>query len=166
MKAGRTTLSFLDLALMLLSAFAYAHFVNLADPETRETLSQTAVIPSSALSTYNYASDRFFGASNAMLTDEARQEIAKIMSIEQNKELTISVPALPETAGGARLRQWEMVAARSAAIADAFEVAGQAGDMIVLKMPEKLVSGFEQSKEITLSFQKRENVLLNDGLKK
>lgn len=152
MNAGRTTLSFLDLALMLLSAFAYTHFVNIADAETRRELAgdhAKAVVP---LGVYEYESTDLFGESNAMLTEFARKEIAEILTVQQKQLLTIYVPPVPENRDGQRLRQWERVAARSAAIADAFEDAGQDGKMIVLKMPENLISEAKKKQSIKLTF--------------
>ncbi len=159
MKAGRTTLSFLDLALMLLSAFAYAHFVNIADPETRKKLSGDTDQASKVLGAFEYRAAEFFGDSSAVLTDFARSEISQILSVQKKQLLTIYVPAVSETQDGQRLRQWEKVAARSAAIADAFQKAGQEGDMIVLKMPDKLVSTTAEKQNIVLTFLPPETVL-------
>lgn len=137
---------------MLLSAFAYAHFVNIADPETRKKLSgETEQVPV-ILGTFEYKAVEFFGESNAMLTDFARKEISEILTVQQKQLLTIYVPAVSETQNGQRLRQWERVAARSAAIADAFENAGQDGEMIVLKMPAKLVTKGKEKQNIMLTF--------------
>jgi uncharacterized GH25 family protein len=150
--AGRTTLSFLDLALMLLSAFAYAHFVNIADPETRAKLAEEAAKAPEILGAYDYEAGAFFEDSNAMLTEFARGEISEIVALQQNQLLTIYVPPVAESREGQRLRQWEKVAARSAAIADAFEKAGQDGEMILLKMPDKLVSKAKEKQDIRLVF--------------
>lgn len=147
---------------MLLSAFAYAHFVNLADAETREKPSAEAVVASPVLGSYNYKATDFFGLSNAMLTEFARSEIAEIAKVQRDQQLTISVPAVAEAENGERLRQWEKVAARSAAIADAFESAGQNGNLIVLDMPEKLVSAVKQSDEIKLTFAAPDEALLKN----
>ncbi len=162
MNAGRSTLSFLDLALMLLSAFAYAHFVNLADPETRKAMTEQAVAKSPVLGSYSFKTTEFFGRSNAMLTEFARNEIPEILMNQQNQKLTIYVPVMPEAETGERLRQWEKVAARSAAIADAFERAGQDGKMIALKMPDKLVSDIKKSKDIRLVFVAPDDILLQN----
>ncbi|WP_108812576.1 hypothetical protein [Sphingorhabdus sp. Alg231-15] len=152
MHASRTTLSFLDLALMLLSAFAYAHFVNLADPETRQKLAEKSLHVPEILGNYDYDTNAFFSDSSAVLTNFARQEIAEIMLVQESQLLTISVPVANESRDDLRLRQWEKVAARSAAIADAFEKAGQDGEMIILKMPDKLISQADRKKHISLTF--------------
>ncbi|MEW4466458.1 hypothetical protein AB1K62_01325 [Parasphingorhabdus sp. JC815] len=157
MNASRTTLSFLDLALMLLSAFAYAHFVNLADPESDKKLSDETAQASAILAEFEYKVTDFFGDSSAVLTNHARREIAKIPNVRKNQTLTIYVPAITQKESGQRLRQWEKVAARSAAIADAFEKAGQDGERIVLKMPEKLLSKTTEKQNILLTFQSPEN---------
>ncbi|GAA0466826.1 hypothetical protein GCM10009096_04410 [Parasphingorhabdus litoris] len=157
MNAGRTTLSFLDLALMLLSAFAYAHFVNIADPEARKKLAEAIEQKSAVLGTYEYEVTDFFSNSNAMLTTFAREEIAEILAVQQDQSLAIYVPAVTETADSQRLRQWEKTAARSAAIADAFEKAGQDGKMIALKMPDKLVSQTQEGQKIKLTFRPLKN---------
>ena len=151
MNAGRTTLSFLDLALMLLSSFAYTHFVNNADAETQKIMIETSVLTPANLGSYNYTAAEFFGDSNAMLTDFAKTKIAEILALQQKQLLIIEVAAAPEIQNGSRLRQWETVSARSAAIADAFEKAGQNGKMIVLKVPDKLVSkpGMKQTVKLT-----------------
>ena len=153
MNSGRTTLSFLDLALMLLSAFAYTHFVNIADTETQKKLAAAANTPADAvLGSYEYAALDFFGDSNAMLTDFAKTEIAKILIDQPKQLLVIEVAAAPEIQNGSRLRQWETVSARSAAIADAFEQAGQNGTEIVLKVPDKLVSKPAEKQGVKLTF--------------
>ncbi|MEP2101872.1 MAG: hypothetical protein ABJP02_10220 [Parasphingorhabdus sp.] len=157
MNAGRTTLSFLDLALMLLSAFAYAHFVNIADPETLKKFAEGIEQKPVVLGAYEYKTSDFFNDSNAMLTAFAREEIAEIRAVQQDQLLTIYVPAMAETEDDQRLRQWEKTAARSAAIADAFEKAGQDGKMIALKMPDKLVSPAKGSQKIKLTFLPLEN---------
>src|SRR5690606_40322657 len=63
----------------------------------------------------------FFNDNSAMLTEHAREEIAGIPNIREKQLLTIYVPAVDQIPGGQRLRQWEKVAARSAAIADRSE---------------------------------------------
>ncbi len=156
MHASRTTLSFLDLALMLLSAFAYAHFVNLADPETRQKLSEQSAQAPDIQGNYDYDTDAFFSDSSAVLTRFARQEIAEIVLAHESQLLTISVPVALESRDDLRLRQWEKVAARSAAIADAFENAGQDGEMIILNMPDKLISQADRKKQISLTFRSME----------
>ena len=152
MNAGRTTLSFLDLALMLLSAFAYTHFVNIADAETQRKMARASVPPAATLGSYNYTASDFFGDSNAMLTDFAKTEIAEILTVQQKQLLVIDVAAAPEEPNGSRLRQWEAVSARTAAIADAFETAGQNGKMIVLKVPDKLASKPREKQTVKLTF--------------
>jgi len=87
-----------------------------------------------------------------MLSDFARKEIAEILTVQQEQLLTIYVPPIVEKRGEQRLRQWEKVAARSAAIADAFERAGQDGKMIILKMPDKLISETGQQQAISFTF--------------
>ncbi|GAB5486476.1 MAG: hypothetical protein Pars2KO_00460 [Parasphingorhabdus sp.] len=152
MGGGRTTLSFLDLALMLLSAFAYTHFVNIADEETKKKLAGEHAVATATVGNYGYTVEDFFGASNAMLTEFARKEIKEILTVQQKQMLIIQVPAVSENKIGQRLRQWEKIAARSAAIADAFEQAGQDGKMIALKMPERLVSKTDKMEGIRLTF--------------
>ena len=152
MNAGRTTLSFLDLALMLLSAFAYTHFVNIADSETQKKLSEASGPGAAMLGSYDYAAQDFFGDSNAMLTDFAKTEIRQMLVDQPQQLLIIEVAAASELQDGARLRQWETVSARSAAIADAFEKAGQDGTQIVLKVPDKLVSKPADKQGVYLTF--------------
>lgn len=137
---------------MLLSAFAYAHFVNIAGPETGKQMSGKTQQASKALGVFEYKATEFFGDSSAVLTDFARSEISEILSRQEKQLLTIYVPAVSQTTDGQRLRQWEKVAARSAAIADAFQKAGQDGEMIVLKMPDKLVSAAAEKQNIILTF--------------
>ncbi|MEH6789201.1 hypothetical protein [Parasphingorhabdus sp.] len=153
MNASRTTLSFLDLALMLLSAFAYTHFVSLADSDTQRKMAGAIQAPPADLGSYTYRTSDFFADSNAMLTDFARQEIAEILTVQQGQTLTISVAAAREGRNGSRLSQWETVSARSAAIADAFEKAGQDGKMIVLKVPQTLVSAPSVQPNVLLTFR-------------
>lgn len=152
MIAGRTTLSFLDLSLMLLSVFAYAHFVHIADPGARKKLSAETAPASAVLAAFEYKVTDFFDDNSAMLTNYAHAEIAKIPNARKQQLLTISVPPVAQIPGGQRLLQWEKVAARSAAIANAFEKAGQDGEMIVLKMPEKLHSRTNRKQNIMLTF--------------
>ncbi|WP_339691566.1 hypothetical protein [uncultured Parasphingorhabdus sp.] len=152
MNAGRTTLSFLDLALMLLSAFAYTHFVNIADAETQRKMAKANVQPAVTLGSYSYTASDFFGDSNAMLTEFAKTEIAEILTVQQKQLLIIDVAAAAEGQSRSRLRQWETVSARTAAIADAFEAAGQNGKMIVLKVPDKLVSKPSEKQTVKLTF--------------
>lgn len=156
MNGGRTTLSFLDLALMLLSAFAYTHFVNIADAETQKKLAGDQALAAATVGKYEYKVQDFFGVSNAMLTDFARKEIEEILTVQQKEKLIIHVPPAPENTSAERLRQWEKVAARSAAIADAFEKAGQDGSMITFQMPERLVSQVTEKEAIKLTFMKIE----------
>lgn len=152
MNSGRTTLSFLDLALMLLSAFAYTHFVNIADAETQRKMAEASAPSAKTLGSYSYTAADFFDDSNAMLTDFAKTEIAEIMTVQQKQLLIIDVAAAPEAQSGSRLRQWETVSARTAAIADAFQTAGQNGKMIVLKVPDKLVSKPAKKQTVNLTF--------------
>lgn len=152
MNGGRTTLSFLDLALMLLSAFAYTHFVNIADAETQKKLAGEQALAEAIQGKYEYGIKDFFGESNAMLTDFARKEIAEILTVQQKQKLIIHVPPVSEKTSRQRLRQWEKIAARSAAIADAFEQAGQDGSAIALQMPDRLVSKALEKEEIQLTF--------------
>ncbi len=146
---------------MLLSAFAYAHFVNIADPETRTKMTEKVAEVTEILGAYDYDVDAFFDDSNAMLTKFARKEITEILTVQQKQLLTIYVPAVSEEQSGERLRQWEKVAARSAAIADAFERAGQDGKMIILKMPDKLVSKANEKQSIRLTFSPLETAPSN-----
>ena len=88
-----------------------------------------------------------------MLTDFARTEISEILTVQQKQMLIISVAAGPDQDRDSRLRQWEKVSARSAAIADAFEKAGQDGKMIVLKVPEKMVSKSTSKPTVLLTFR-------------
>lgn len=162
MNSGRTTLSFLDLALMLLSAFAYTHFVNIADTETQKKMAGEAAQAPVTLGSYGYQATDFFGDSNAMLTDYAKKEIAEILTVQQKQLLKISVAPAPEGQSGSRLRQWETVAARSAAIADAFEKAGQNGTMIVMQMPDKLVSKPDSKQKIMLRFFPPEKGIIDE----
>lgn len=152
MNSGRTTLSFLDLALMLLSAFAYTHFVNIADAETQRKMAIANAPPIETLGSYSFTAADFFDGSNAMLTDFAKTEIAEIARAQQEQLLIIDVAAAPEVENGSRLRQWETVSARTAAIADAFQSAGQNGKMIVLKVPDKLVSKPAKKQAVNLTF--------------
>lgn len=156
MNGGRTTLSFLDLALMLLSAFAYTHFVNIADEETQKKLAGEHALAAATLGKYEYTVKDFFGESNAMLSQFAKKEIKEILTVQQKQMLIIHVPAVSENVNGQRLRQWEKIAARSAAIADAFEQAGQDGSMVALKMPDRLVSTASKKEGIRLTFMKAE----------
>ena len=153
MNAGRTTLSFLDLALMLLSAFAYTHFVSIAGSETQKKMARGIASPARILGSYTYEMSDFFGDSNAMLTGFARTEISQILTVQKKQTLIISVAAAPEGEDGSRLRQWEIISARSAAIADAFEKAVQDGKKIILKVPDKLVSKPSKKQMIVLSFR-------------
>jgi len=138
---------------MLLSAFAYAHFMNIADPESSKKLPNEDAKAPVILAAFEYKVTDFFGDSSAMLTNYARNEIAKIPNVRKNQILTIYVPAIMQAQSGQRLRQWEKVAARSAAIADAFEKVGQDGERIVLKMPENLLSKTGEQQNIMLTFQ-------------
>lgn len=158
MIAGRTTLSFLDLSLMLLSVFAYAHFVNIADPEARKKLVEETAKSPTILGAYEYKITDFFDDSSAMLSDYAHAEIAKIPNVHKAQVLIIYVPPVSRMSEGKRLRQWETVAARSAAIADAFERAGQDGDRIILKMPDRLLSGTHKKRNIMMTFMPAESV--------
>lgn len=141
---------------MLLSAFAYTHFVNIADAETQNKLFKEKELAAATLGKYEYEIEDFFGESNAMLTDYAKKEIQEILTVQQKEKLIIHVPPVPEKSGGERLRQWEKVAARSAVIADAFEQAGQDGSLINLQLPEKLVTQAIDKKSIQLTFMKVE----------
>lgn len=143
---------------MLLSAFAYAHFVNIADREKDRDLPKETVKSPVILGEYDYEIVAFFGKSNALLTNFAREEIAKISADQQEQLLTIYVPVVSGNDGGQRLRQWEKVAARSATIADAFEKAGQDGEMIVLKMPDKLISRTRAKNNIKFTFSSTEKL--------
>lgn len=158
MSGSRTTLSFLDLALMLLSAFAYTHFVNIADAETKAKLAGERALEASTLGKYSYSIADFFGESNAMLTDHAKKEIKEILTVQQNQKLVISVPPITENSNGQRLRQWEKTAARSAAIAHAFEQAGQDGSLIEMDLPDRLVSKTGDEHDIRLTFRIAEAV--------
>lgn len=147
--SGRTTLSFLDLALMLLSAFAYTHFMTIADADTS---AKTALEKPANSKIYDYDMVRFFADSNAMLTPFARAEISRISEEQSNRKLTISVAPVRDDDDGDRLWQWEKVAARTAAIADAFQKAGQDSAMITLKTPEKFVTETDEKGVISLIF--------------
>lgn len=142
---------------MLLSAFAYTHFVSIADSETQTKMAPTVKPAITNLGSYTYRMTDFFGDSNAMLTDFARTEISEILTVQQEQMLVISVAAGPEGDNGSRLRQWEIVSARSAAIADAFEKAGQDGKMIKLKVPEKMVSNPSNKPVVLLTFRQAGN---------
>lgn len=137
---------------MLLSVFAYAHFVNIAGPDARKKLAEQSAPAPRIHAAFEYKVTDFFEDNSAMLTDYARAEIARIPNIREKQLLTIYVPVVAQMPGGQRLRQWEKVAARSAAIADAFERAGQDGEMISLKIPEKLVSKAGGKPNIMLTF--------------
>ncbi|MEP3227105.1 MAG: hypothetical protein ABJO01_14095 [Parasphingorhabdus sp.] len=146
---------------MLLSAFAYAHFFNIADQKADDSVSQTIAKPSQILGHYEYKAEQFFGQSNALLTDFARDRIANIQSDHQGHLLSIMVPAAVNQDGDFRLRQWEKVAARSAAIADAFEKAGQDGRKIKLHMPETLISNAKRKSHIHLVFTAAADDIVN-----
>ena len=152
MHASRTTFSFLDLALMLLSAFAYSHFIGLAEEAIDGPTAENAKAKLN-MGHYEYDPAAFFGSSNVMLTDFARAEILEKLAQHAGNKLIISVPPEPADGNNNRLRQWEKVAARSAAIADAFVAGGMNGQMIEIEMPNRLSSESHDQDEISLVFR-------------
>ena len=151
MRASRTTLSFLDLALMLLSAFAYSHFLGLADAEKKAEMA-AAEEAERITGRYEYNAAAIFGGHNVMLTEFARQEFAEKQTAHRGELLVITVPPQSGDSTEHRLRQWEKVAARSAAIADAFAAAGKDGRMIEVEMPVRMLSDTEENENISLVF--------------
>lgn len=114
--AQRTTLSFLDLALIMTGVMAMIASVGDRHPVVAEALSDSFGSTSAAQSQHvALPLASLFEPQEARMTAKGMQAIAALGGNNRQAEFVIAVPVL-ENKGVSRLDRWELAAARTAAI--------------------------------------------------
>lgn len=114
--AQRTTLSFLDLALIMTGVMAMIASVGDRHPAVAEALSESFGQDKGARAQLvRLKLAGLFEPQEARLTASGRQAIAALGGKNRQAEFAIAVPVM-ENRGVSRLDRWELAAARTAAI--------------------------------------------------
>lgn len=109
-KANMT--SFLDLTLIMLGAIAMLVQVNISD---RQSASSPSSRKDNIAEHFHFQAARLFSDNDARLSDEGQALIAKLASKFQDSQIRVIVPVVRQK-GSSRLNNWELSAARTAAI--------------------------------------------------
>ena len=150
MSNSRTFLSFLDLALILLCVFAYAHFASATEaPVEQERL----------IASHQLQQATLFSGKDAMLQPDGRVRLRNLINGHRDHLVTIELGWSATATEQGRLRRWEQIAARSAVIADALHQAGLPAKQIRVTMPDHLqepdtppVPNFASGNDMALHF--------------
>jgi hypothetical protein len=114
--AQRTTLSFLDLALIMTGVMAMIASVGDRHPAVAEALADNFGADKAVqVSTVTLPLAQAFEPQEARLTAQGTREIIKLAGQPKSAEFGIAVPVVAEK-GATRLDRWELAAARTAAI--------------------------------------------------
>jgi flagellar motor protein MotB len=139
MTRGKSNMtSFLDLTLIMVGAIAMLAQVNITNIETGET---TRIGEHETAEYFHYATDRLFADGEARLSDKGLDIIAKLAPRIGDARAHVTMPIVRKTANS-RLNNWELAAARTAAIFHALQGHGvsesslQSGPMRVAVNPQ------------------------------
>lgn len=114
--AQRTTLSFLDLALIMTGVMAMIASVGDRHPAAAAALASSfGTQPAATVRRVSLPVARLFEPQEARLTPHGIATIAALGDTSGSSEIAIAVPVMTET-GASRLDRWELAAARTAAI--------------------------------------------------
>ena len=114
--AQRTTLSFLDLALIMTGVMAMIASVGDRHPVVAEAFSESFGTEGTARAQrIRLSLDSLFEPQEARMTAGGRQAIAALGGKNRQAHFAIAVPVVAEK-GASRLDRWELAAARTAAI--------------------------------------------------
>lgn len=149
--AQRTTLSFLDLALIMTGVMAMIASVGDRHPAVAEAMAdsfgrgktvsvQTTMLPVAKL----------FEPQEARLTDQGRADIAALGGKARDAEFSIAVPVEAET-GASRLDRWELAAARTAAIMRVLGDAGIADNAMVPDLARPGTGKVARARDVTIT---------------
>lgn len=116
MTAGqRSTLSFLDLALIMTGVMAMLVSVGDGHEATAAAISEQFGVENDSRKEHSFAVARFFEPRDARLTDYGKSALAQFAKLPATTRIQIAVPVLADESEG-RLNNWETAAARTAAI--------------------------------------------------
>lgn len=128
--AQRTTVSFLDLALIMTGVMAMIASVGDNHPAVAGALSKNFGAQADQAQQLELPLATLFEPQEARLTDDGIRKIAALGAKSARAEIGIAVPVLAEK-GASRLDRWELAAARTAAIMRVLADQGMADDAIV-----------------------------------
>ncbi|MDM7955996.1 hypothetical protein [Blastomonas sp.] len=147
--AQRTTLSFLDLALIMTGVMAMIASVGDRHPAVAEALVDSFGTPGAASAqptTLPIA--RLFEPQEARLTGQGVAQIAALAHKAKGAHIGIRVPVVAEK-GASRLDRWELAAARTAAIMRVLAEQGIADSAMIPDLAQP-GSGTAEPREVTL----------------
>ncbi|MFN3472953.1 MAG: hypothetical protein ACK4ZW_02795 [Blastomonas sp.] len=148
--AQRTTLSFLDLALIMTGVMAMIASVGDRHPAVADALVDSFGKPGAALAQRtSLPIARLFEPQEARLTGEGAAQIAAVARKAQAARIDIRVPVVAEK-GASRLDRWELAAARTAAIMRVLADQGIADHAMMPDLAQP-GSGTAEPREVTLT---------------
>lgn len=150
--AQRTTLSFLDLALIMTGVMAMIATVGDRHPAMAEALAESFGSQGSPAQHVSLPLGRLFEPHEARLTVAGAKQVAALGAKSKNAEFGIAVPVVAET-GATRLDRWELAAARTAAIMRVLADQGIADDAMVPDLARPGAGG--GTKQVTLTLRDR-----------
>lgn len=128
--AQRTTVSFLDLALIMTGVMAMIASVGDNHPAVAEALSESFGATAQPVQRHALSLADLFEPEEARLTAAGSRQIAALAEQSKSAEIGISVPVVADK-GASRLDRWELAAARTAAIMRVLADHGMADDALV-----------------------------------
>lgn len=150
--AQRTTLSFLDLALIMTGVMAMIASVGDRHPAMAEALSESFGSQVAPAQRVALPLGRLFEPHEARLTGAGAKQIAALGAKSKHAEFGIAVPVVAE-AGATRLDRWELAAARTAAIMRVLADQGIPDDAMVPDLARPGAGG--STKQVTLTVRDR-----------
>lgn len=149
--AQRTTLSFLDLALIMTGVMALIASVGDSHPAVAEALVDSfgrSDAPSVQRTSVPVA--RLFEPQEARLTRAGAAKIAALGQKAASAEIGIMVPVVTEK-GASRLDRWELAAARTAAIMRVLADQGVADSAMIPDLARPSTGAAKGSQDVTLT---------------
>jgi len=128
--AQRTTMSFLDLALIMTGVMAMIASVGDRHPGAAVALAEGFGSDAAAAQQIALPLASIFEPQEARLTEAGIRQIAAVAAKSKHAEFGIAVPVVSES-GVSRLDRWELAAARTAAIMRVLGEQGIADDAMV-----------------------------------
>jgi hypothetical protein len=148
--AQRTTLSFLDLALIMTGVMAMIASVGDRHPAVAEALVESFGKPGAeAVQRTRLPMARLFEPQEARLTGQGAAQIAALAIKTRAGQIGIRVPVVAEK-GASRLDRWELAAARTAAIMRVLADQGVA-DSAMLPDLARPGTGTDGARDVTLT---------------
>lgn len=151
--AQRTTVSFLDLALIMTGVMAMIASVGDRHPAVAEAIADgfSQQTPA-AVERVALPLARLFEPQEARLTEQGHAAIAALGAKAASAEFGIAVPVVAES-GASRLDRWELAAARTAAIMRVLADQGVADSAMVPDLARPADAAARQSRDVGMTIR-------------